>query len=56
MTDVVWSDRPDLKDPVLVCAFKGWNDAGEAASAALGPNTETIAAATNSATTNVERA
>jgi proteasome assembly chaperone (PAC2) family protein len=36
MTDVVWSDRPELKDPVLVCAFKGWNDAGEAASAALG--------------------
>src|SRR3954451_15231675 len=36
MTDVVWSDRPELKEPVLVCAFKGWNDAGEAASAALG--------------------
>jgi proteasome assembly chaperone (PAC2) family protein len=36
MTDVVWSDRPVLRDPVLVCAFKGWNDAGEAASAALG--------------------
>ena len=36
MTDVVWSDRPALRDPVLVCAFKGWNDAGEAASAALG--------------------
>jgi proteasome assembly chaperone (PAC2) family protein len=36
MTDVVWSDRPELKAPVLVCAFKGWNDAGEAASAAVG--------------------
>jgi proteasome assembly chaperone (PAC2) family protein len=36
MTDVVWSERPALRDPVLVCAFKGWNDAGEAASAALG--------------------
>jgi proteasome assembly chaperone (PAC2) family protein len=36
MTDVVWSDRPALRSPVLVCAFKGWNDAGEAASAALG--------------------
>ena len=36
MTDVIWNDRPVLRDPVLVCAFKGWNDAGEAASAALG--------------------
>ena len=24
-----------MRDPVLVCAFKGWNDAGDAASAAL---------------------
>ncbi len=36
MTDLVWSERPALRAPVLVCAFKGWNDAGEAASAALG--------------------
>ena len=35
MPDVIWSDRPSSRDPVLVCAFKGWNDAGEAASAAL---------------------
>src|SRR5919108_3723497 len=35
MADVIWSDRPDLRNPVLVCAFKGWNDAGEAATAAL---------------------
>src|SRR5918997_5084183 len=35
MPDVIWSERPNLRDPVLVCAFKGWNDAGEAASAAL---------------------
>jgi predicted ATP-grasp superfamily ATP-dependent carboligase len=35
MADVIWSDRPQLRSPVLVCAFKGWNDAGEAASAAL---------------------
>jgi proteasome assembly chaperone (PAC2) family protein len=35
MDQVTWSDRPSLRDPVLVCAFKGWNDAGEAASAAL---------------------
>jgi|SRR4051812_11994184 proteasome assembly chaperone (PAC2) family protein len=32
---MVWSDRPKLRDPVLALAFKGWNDAGESASAAL---------------------
>jgi predicted ATP-grasp superfamily ATP-dependent carboligase len=36
MDPVIWSSRPELRDPVLVCAFKGWNDAGEAATAALG--------------------
>lgn len=35
MTAVDWSARPSLRSPVLVCAFTGWNDAGEAASAAL---------------------
>ena len=35
MTDVIWRERPDLRAPVMVCAFKGWNDAGEAATAAL---------------------
>ena len=35
MSDVTWSSRPELRSPVMVCAFKGWNDAGEAASAAL---------------------
>jgi proteasome assembly chaperone (PAC2) family protein len=38
MADVIWSDhggRRDLRDPIMVCAFKGWNDAGEAATAAL---------------------
>ena len=35
MADVIWRERPELRAPVLVCAFKGWNDAGEAASAAL---------------------
>jgi proteasome assembly chaperone (PAC2) family protein len=35
MGDLIWSTRPRLRDPVMVCAFKGWNDAGEAASAAL---------------------
>src|SRR3954466_247433 len=32
---VEWQDRPTLRDPIIVCAFKGWNDAGEAASAAV---------------------
>src|SRR3954471_4163488 len=36
MEHVVWRERPKLRSPALVCAFKGWNDAGEAASAALG--------------------
>jgi len=35
MTDVIWRERPELRAPVLVCAFRGWNDAGEAATAAL---------------------
>ena len=35
MPDVVWNERPELRQPVMVCAFKGWNDAGEAASAAV---------------------
>jgi proteasome assembly chaperone (PAC2) family protein len=30
-----WSERPELRRPALVVAFKGWNDAGEAATAAL---------------------
>jgi predicted ATP-grasp superfamily ATP-dependent carboligase len=32
---VEWQDRPALRNPIIVCAFKGWNDAGEAASAAV---------------------
>ncbi|MEA2376083.1 MAG: hypothetical protein QOD53_2546 [Thermoleophilaceae bacterium] len=36
MDSIQWSDRPELHDPLMVCAFKGWNDAGEAATAALG--------------------
>jgi len=35
MSDLIWDRRPELRKPVMVCAFKGWNDAGEAASAAL---------------------
>jgi predicted ATP-grasp superfamily ATP-dependent carboligase len=29
------SELPDLVDPVMITAFEGWNDAGEAASSAL---------------------
>ncbi|HEX8074105.1 MAG TPA: PAC2 family protein [Thermoleophilaceae bacterium] len=36
MDAIQWGDRPKLRDPLVVCAFKGWNDAGEAATAALG--------------------
>ncbi len=35
MEAVRWSDRPELRDPVLISAFKGWNDAGEAATTAV---------------------
>ena len=27
-------DRPELRDPILIAAFSGWNDAGEAATSA----------------------
>ncbi|MGZ4203138.1 MAG: PAC2 family protein [Thermoleophilaceae bacterium] len=36
MDPLIWTDKPQLRDPVMVAAFKGWNDAGESASAALG--------------------
>ena len=35
MPDLIWKERPQLRNPVLVVAFKGWNDAGESATAAL---------------------
>ena len=36
MPPLIWEHRPDgLRAPALVCAFTGWNDAGDAASAAL---------------------
>jgi proteasome assembly chaperone (PAC2) family protein len=36
MQSLIWESRPDgLRAPALVCAFTGWNDAGDAASAAL---------------------
>jgi predicted ATP-grasp superfamily ATP-dependent carboligase len=33
--DLIWDERPSLRNPMLVVAFKGWNDAGEAATAAM---------------------
>jgi predicted ATP-grasp superfamily ATP-dependent carboligase len=35
MAYVTFQDHPNLDGPPLVCAFKGWNDGGEAASIAL---------------------
>jgi predicted ATP-grasp superfamily ATP-dependent carboligase len=36
MQPLQWNYRPDgLRAPALVCAFKGWNDAGDAASSAV---------------------
>jgi proteasome assembly chaperone (PAC2) family protein len=31
---LVWDRQPELREPVLVAAFEGWNDAGDAATAA----------------------
>src|SRR4051812_21864515 len=45
MDPVIWEDDPpELRSPVLVCAFAGWNDAASAASAAL----EAVAASLDS--------
>src|ERR671937_1689756 len=36
MQPLIWESRPHkLRAPALVCAFTGWNDAGDAASAAV---------------------
>jgi proteasome assembly chaperone (PAC2) family protein len=34
MDYVRWQDRPELRRPVLIAAFEGWNDAADAASTA----------------------
>ena len=35
MAPIIWQDRPEsLRAPAMVCAFGGWNDAAEAATAA----------------------
>src|SRR5471030_952363 len=36
MQSLIWDRRPDgLRSPAMVCAFQGWNDAGDAASSAV---------------------
>ena len=35
MDYVHWQDRPQLRRPVLIAAFEGWNDAADAASTAV---------------------
>ena len=36
MQPLQWEHRPDgLRAPALICAFKGWNDAADAASSAI---------------------
>src|SRR6202453_4441083 len=36
MQPLIWDPRPDgLRAPAMVCAFQGWNDAGDAASSAV---------------------
>jgi len=40
------TDRPTLRRPFLVAAFEGWNDAGEAATTALGVVADALAATT----------
>lgn len=35
MEHLVWHDRPQLRRPVMIAAFEGWNDAGEAATGAV---------------------
>jgi proteasome assembly chaperone (PAC2) family protein len=39
-----WDSRPQLRDPVLVAGFTGWNDAADAASGAVGWLAEHFAA------------
>src|SRR4029450_12269461 len=36
MASLAWEQRPELRRPVLVAGFEGWNDAASAASEAAG--------------------
>jgi proteasome assembly chaperone (PAC2) family protein len=33
--DIIYSERPTLRKPILIVAFEGWNDAAEAATSAV---------------------
>lgn len=45
MSSVTWSERPeDLRAPIMVAAFRGWNDAAAAASTALATLGEALGA------------
>src|ERR1700758_4736137 len=45
MQPLIWDRRPDdLRAPAMVCAFKGWNDAGDAASSAVSFLADTLGA------------
>ncbi len=35
MGSINWEQRPQLRRPAMICAFKGWNDAAESATTAL---------------------
>jgi proteasome assembly chaperone (PAC2) family protein len=41
MDHVIWMREPRLRNPVMICAFAGWNDAGDAATLALQALVET---------------
>ena len=49
---VRWERRPELRRPLLMVAFEGWNDAGDASSLAL----EYLAQAWDAETWQVELA
>jgi len=46
MEHLRWHAEPSLRDPVMVAAFTGWNDAGDAASTAVRTLIETTGAQT----------
>jgi proteasome assembly chaperone (PAC2) family protein len=46
MSALRWESRPDLHEPILIAAFEGWTDAGEAASGAASYLSERWAAET----------
>ena len=45
VSNVRWSSRPKVTQPIVVAAFEGWNDAGDAATAAIAHLTDSWNAA-----------